>query len=258
MIRFDCHAHVYERITPVEGARYAPERPASLHHWLAQQKQAGLSGGVIVQISFLGTDNSQMLGALSRLDRNRFAGIACVPLDAPEVEIAELAAAGVRGIRWNLVAGAPLPDPRAREARRLLDMLAAHDMHLEVQLESTRWVGYLDALSTAPVPVVIDHLGLPEGADAIVEPWLTAIETCTRRERFYVKASAPYRGSVDARGHLDTLDRAIRLLGPNRVIWGSDWPHTRFEKVATYDGLYDEVAGRIDDRDAAQALYDIG
>ena len=255
MIRFDCHAHVYDDATPVDGARYTPSGPAPLDRWLSLQETVGLSGGVIVQVSFLGTDNSQLLDALGRLDRTRFAGIACVPLDAPEREIRALAEAGVRGIRWNLVAGVALPDLESAEVQRLLVLLAAHDMHLEVQLESTRWADYLAPLSSAPVPVVIDHLGLPVSDDAADEPWLDALERCTHRDVFHVKLSARYRGVRNIGGH---LNRVEHLLGPGRAVWGSDWPHTRFETVARYDEGLDDLAGRLNDGPAVRKLYGIG
>ncbi len=252
MINFDCHAHVYEHIRAVPGARYVPHAPAPLDTWLRLQSDHGLRGGVIVQVSFLGTDNSQLLKALSQLDQDRFAGIACLGMGAPEAEIRDLAMAGVRGVRWNLVAGAALPDPGDRQVRRFLDLLHAHEMHVEVQLESDRWADYLPALADSPVAVVIDHMGLPMSQHAQAEPWLDALEACPNRERFFVKLSAPYRGTRDTRAH---LDRLTGLLPAGRFVWGSDWPHTRFEHAASYAGGLQEVAARFDDTQAARTLY---
>ncbi len=252
MISFDCHAHVYERVCPVPGARYVPDAPAPLDTWLRMQSEHGLRGGVIVQVSFLGTDNSQLLEALSTLGRGRYAGIACVALDTPEQEIAALAEAGVRGVRWNLVSGAALPDMADSGVQRFADLLRAHDMHIEVQLESVRWAGYLPSLSRASVPVVIDHMGLPTSEDAQNEPWLNALATCPSRTPFFVKLSAPYRGVPDTRAH---LERLTGLLPSGRFVWGSDWPHTRFEQVACYDAGLRDLSQRFDDSEAARTLY---
>ncbi|PJE26129.1 2-pyrone-4,6-dicarbaxylate hydrolase [Pseudooceanicola marinus] len=254
MISFDCHAHVYERVCAVPGARYVPGAPAPLETWLRMQSDHGLHGGVIVQVSFLGTDNSQLLDALSTLDRDRFAGIACVALDSPESVMRDLGEAGVRGVRWNLVSGAALPDPTDKTVQRFLDILRAHDMHVEVQLESARWADYLPALSRAPVPVVVDHMGLPASENAQGEPWLNALAACPTRAPFFVKLSAPYRGVPDARGH---LDRLTALLPADRFVWGSDWPHTRFEQVASYAGRLEDLSVRFDDREASKTLYGI-
>ncbi|APE44453.1 amidohydrolase [Sulfitobacter alexandrii] len=252
MINFDCHAHVYESVTAVPDARYVPGAPAPLDSWLRLQSEHGLRGGVIVQVSFLGTDNSQLLHALSKVDRDRFAGIACITLNSSEAGVRDLAEAGVRGVRWNLVSGAELPDVSDRSVQRFLDILQAHDMHIEIQLESARWADYLPGLSRVPVPVVIDHMGLPVSENPQEEPWLNALETCPTRAPFFVKLSAPYRGIPDQRAHLDRLST---LLPENRFVWGSDWPHTRFENVASFAGNLEEVSDRFDDTEASRTLY---
>lgn len=94
MIQFDCHAHVYETVTSIDGARYIPARPAPLADWLGHQKAHGLQGGVIVQVSFLGTDNSEMCAALSKLDHSHFAGVGVVQLDVGDEELDRLVDAG--------------------------------------------------------------------------------------------------------------------------------------------------------------------
>ncbi len=251
VICFDCHAHVYERLSPVSGARYVPSATAPLADWLSRQRAAGLSGGVIVQVSFLGTDNSQLVDALAGLDRRLFSGIAVTALDVDESALQALAAAGVTGLRWNLVQGADLPDPSDPVVQRLAAMLRALGMHLEIQLESPKLAGYLPALGQLAVPVVIDHLGLPR-ATAEREPWIDALESLPSRERVFVKISAPYRAEGDPRAH---IDRLLTLLPGDRFVWGSDWPHTRHESRAEYRGLLAEAADRIDDAAAARTLY---
>lgn len=252
MIRFDCHAHVYERIVPAGRPRYVPTEPAPLADWLARQAGAGLCGGVIVQVSFLGADNSQMVQALARLDRRRFAGIAVTDPGISDAGLVALAEAGVRGVRWNLVAGAAIPDPAAPATRRFADRLRAHDMHIEMQLESARLAPVLAPLAGLGLPVVVDHLGLPSAPDAAAEPWLDALEGLRDRGNIFTKLSAPYRGIPDPRRH---IDRAMALLPGDQLVWGSDWPHTRHETEATYAGLLPDLAGRMDDAGAVARLY---
>ena len=110
MINFDCHAHVFEHTIAIAGSRYSPSSPAPLHRWQSHLREHQLLGGVIVQVSFLGTDNSELCLALQQVDTAQYAGVAVVPLDVPNEELDRLCALGVRGLRWNLVRGASIPD----------------------------------------------------------------------------------------------------------------------------------------------------
>ena len=197
MIAFDCHAHVYERIKPAGRVRYLPAHAAPRADWLGRLRAHGLGGGVIVQVSFLGSDNSQLLEALSTLDHDRFAGVATVGPDATGPQLRRLGEGGVRGVRWNLVAGAEIPDPSAPETRRFLGRLRDQGMHLEVQLESPRLAPVLARLCAAAGTLVIDHMGLPERRDPEDEPWLVALAAMKDRRAVHVKLSAPYRSGVD-------------------------------------------------------------
>lgn len=253
MFRFDCHAHVYERVVPAGSVRYVPDCPAPLTQWRTKIAGHGLKGGVIVQVSFLGTDNSQLLAALVQLDGRSFAGIAVTGLDVPDAELERLYQGGVRGLRWNLVDDTPLPDLESETVRRLAGRMRDFGMHVEIQLESQRLAGWLEPLSRLGVPVVIDHVGLPVSPDAEHEPWIGALADIADRSPFFVKLSAPYRGVADPRGHIAKL---YRLLGDGRFVWGSDWPHTRHEDRAVYDGLL-ALADDFDDAAAAKVLYGI-
>ena len=253
MFRFDCHAHVYEQVVPTGPVRYLPEHPAPLTQWLSKITSNALTGGVIVQVSFLGTDNSQLLCALADLDKHRFAGVAVTGLDVQEQELEELCRGGVRGLRWNLVGDTPLPDLESESLHRFAGRLRDLGMHVEIQLESPRLADWLQPLSRLGLPVVIDHIGLPVSLDAQNEPWIDALAALSDRSSFFVKLSAPYRGIPDPRDH---IARLRDLLGDGRFVWGSDWPHTRHENYAVYEGLL-ALGEDYDDASAAEALYGI-
>jgi len=257
MIRFDCHAHVYEHVTAVDGARYVPAGPAPLSDWLAHQDAKGLRGGVIVQVSFLGADNSQLCAALSQLDRARFAGVCVVALDVHEDELDRLAGLGVRGVRWNLVRGADIPDLRGETTQAFLRKLRDRDMHLEIHLEGPRLAPILPALTDLGVNVVIDHFGVPSDADPKADPMLSAVSKLHDRQALYFKFAAHYRVAFDVRPHAEEL---LRLLPADHVVWGSDWPHTQHEERTNYTEAWaftSHLRGLSDQR-AARNLYGIG
>ena len=228
MIQFDCHAHVYETTRTVPGARYAPKAPAPLASWLKNLENHGLKGGVIVQVSFLGTDNSELCAALAKLDRSRFAGVAVVPLDVPESELIRLVECGIRGVRWNLVRGAAIPDLNASLVQRFISKLRNHDLHLEVHLEGDRLAPHLAQLADQGVKLVIDHFGLPSNPDPSMDPFVKALKNLQNRQNLYVKLSASYRIDFDITPHLNMLNN---MLPPRQTLWGSDWPHTQHEDI---------------------------
>ncbi len=256
MFRFDCHAHVYETVTCVDGARYLPANAAPLADWQAHLARHALQGGVIVQVSFLGFDNSELVSALARLNPARFAGVAVVPLDVPEAELDRLMAAGVRGVRWNLVRGAMIPDTADPRVARFLDRLKARQLHLELHLEGPHLAPITRALLDHGLRVVVDHFGLPSRPDPDDEPWLQALSRMDDLSNLYVKFSAAYRTPFDVAPHAQAL---LDLLSPERIVWGSDWPHTQFEQKTGYDHVAAERATwpRIREEAAARVLYGI-
>lgn len=256
MIQFDCHAHVFETVTAIDGARYIPARPAPLADWLAHQDTHGLRGGVIVQVSFLGTDNAEMCAALSKLDRSRFAGVGVVPLGVSDEELDRLERAGMRGIRWNLVRGAAVPDLDADPTKCLLAKLRARDLHLEIHLEGPRLVPVLPALADQGVNLVIDHFGLPSEPDPRDDPMIRAVSDLYDRSALHFKFAAHYRTPFDIAPHASEI---LSLLPDNHVVWGSDWPHTQHEKNTRYLDVWSRSKEWRDltDGAAARRLYAI-
>jgi len=256
MFQFDCHAHVYETVKPVDGARYIPAKPAPLDEWLGHQAVHGLSGGVIVQVSFLGTDNSQMCDALSRLDSARFAGVGVVPLDVDEAELGRLTQAGMRGVRWNLVRGAEVPDLDAPRTQGFFRKLRARGLHLELHLEGPQLAPLLPALTSHGVNLVVDHFGLPSEPKPVDDPMINAVRKLADRSALYFKFAAHYRVPFDVLPHADEL---MSLLPAGHIVWGSDWPHTQHESCASYEevrSLCSHWSALADDR-AVQCLYGI-
>ncbi len=232
-LAFDCHAHVYETVVANGRPRYLPPRPAPLAEWRVHLAAHGIRGGVLVQPSFLGTDNAQILTALAQLPASRFAGVAVVDLSMSSCELGELFAQGVRGLRWNLVEGAPLPELRDQLVRNFLDRSTAVGMHLELHLEGPRLADFLPELSRLCPRLVIDHFGLPATLDPAGDPGFRAIAEVAVSRSLWVKLSAPYRSAANA----DHARALSDILGPDRLVWGSDWPWTRHETGRDYGRL---------------------
>ena len=254
MIQFDCHAHVYETVRPVDGARYVPEVPAPLADWQGLQRRHGLIGGVIVQVSFLGADNTQMCDALARLDPGLFAGVGVVPLNVGDDALDRLVAAGMRGVRWNLVRGAVIPTLADTEVRRFLSRLRQRGLHLELHLEGPRLAPFLPALADQGIDIVVDHFGLPSDAVPEDDPMIRAVRGLPDRASVYFKFSAHYRVPFDVAPHAAAL---LCLLPEGHVVWGSDWPHTQNERRASFGASHDCLArwGLPCDAQAVRHLY---
>ncbi len=257
MIDFDCHAHIYEKIASIPDARYMPSAPAPLSKWLEHQQRYGIRGGVIVQVSFLGTDNSELCAALAKLDRKRFAGVAVVALDVSDDALAELVLAGVRGVRWNLVRGKDLPDLASKAVQAFFHKLRQHSLHLEIHLEGPRLAPILAPLTDQGVRIVVDHFGLPSDLNPNRDPMILATKTLTDVSSLYFKFSAHYRSPFDVTDHASAL---LSKLGEEHFVWGSDWPHTQHEDemdFASARSIFDDW-GLKSDIAAAHDLYGIG
>ncbi|QMU59822.1 MAG: amidohydrolase family protein [Boseongicola sp.] len=256
MIQFDCHAHVYETAMAISGARYTPKTPAPLAHWLDHQTQHGLKGGVIVQVSFLGTDNTELCAALDKLDRKRFAGVAIVALDVSDTDLDRLVQAGIRGIRWNLVRGAEIPDLAGKTAQTLFEKLRKRSLHLEVHLEGRRLATKLASLADQGVKLVVDHFGLPSEPNPEDDPMIQAVSGLGDLSNLYFKFSAHYRTSFDLRPHAQFL---LSKLPNHHVVWGSDWPHTQHEDQITYQKTFAALDDwrHVTDEESARSLYGI-
>ena len=227
----DTHAHVFERGLPMPSARrYAPGHDATLDQYLWLLDQHGVAHGVLVQPSFLGTDNSYMLQALHAAG-GRLRGVAVVDDTASPAHLADLARAGVDGLRLNLI-GLPLPDLAAPGWARVLEQAKALDWHVELHLEAARLPGIVPALRAAGCRIVVDHFGRPDPALGVDDPGFGFLLRQADSGQVWVKLSAPYRnGGVDAGL---AASRLLDAFTAQRLLWGSDWPHTQHADHASY------------------------
>jgi predicted TIM-barrel fold metal-dependent hydrolase len=237
MAAIDTHAHIFQRgLKLAEVRRYAPGYDALLADYLGILDTKGIACGVLVQPSFLGTDNSYLLAALRQMPA-RLRGIAVVEPNVSLAELQEMDAAGIVGIRLNLVGDAAVPDFSASPWRSLLRHVADMRWQVEVHREAGRLRHIVQPLLDAGIKLVVDHFGRPDPALGVDDPGFRFLLEAAASRRVWVKLAAAYRNGADGRGQQVAQD-AIPLLrsafGMDRLLWGSDWPHTQFEKSTGY------------------------
>lgn len=229
----DTHAHIFTADGPfVPGARYYPDYKAGIEQWLELWPAAGVTHGVLVQPSFLGTDNSQMLQAMQeRPDLLR--GVVVIDPSVTDDQLLQWDQAGVRGARLNLLGISDFSEYGGPQWSMLYHRIAELGWHLEVQCEGERLSSFISLLPEIPLALVIDHFGLPDPlARDICRSVATILDLAARRS-VYVKLSAPYRlRGADAEKY---ATRYIAELGPHRLLWGSDWPWTNHEQGRSYE-----------------------
>ncbi|WP_142251014.1 amidohydrolase family protein [Bradyrhizobium sp. UNPF46] len=251
----DTHAHVFHRgLKLAPGRRYAPDYDAPLALYLEQLDRGGMSHGVLVQPSFLGTDNSYLVECLKQAN-GRLRGIAVVDLAVSADELRELDRAGVVGIRLNLV-GRPVPDLAASEWKALLGQVKAMGWQVEIQRNAADLALLAPQLLDHGVTPVLDHYTLPDPKLGIADAGFQSVLKLGATRSVWVKISAPYRNGAAGE---DFAKQAYPLLrnayGLDRLLWGSDWPHTQFEATQTYAKNREFLDALIvDDRERAQVL----
>jgi predicted TIM-barrel fold metal-dependent hydrolase len=227
----DCHAHVFSRdAKAIAGARYRPAYAATLEAWQGHWAMAAITRGVLVQPSFFGTDNGEMLRAIAQ-DRERLRGVAVVDPSFGRDALERLDGAGVRALRFNLHGMGSSTSTSFQGAwRELLERCARMGWHLEVFTDPGGTPAVARALEPIAIDVVFDHFAAPDPAqpDATYE----ALAALARSRRVHCKLSAPYRLAGADPGACARA--AIAAIGPRNIVWGSDWPFTRHEEEQAY------------------------
>ncbi len=231
----DTHFHVFNAGVATEVARYVPQYNALLADWTQQAQHVGITRGVWVQPSFLGTDNQLMVEAL-QANPDRLRGIAVVSPDVSLETLTLLQDAGVRGIRLNL-AGTPHDISEWPKTDRLWQAIHSMGWHLEIHTDQGKLPSVLQQLPS-DIALVIDHMGKPSEA-ASDDPTILSIKQRANLAPVYVKLSGAYRlGQVDST-KLATL--LLNELGADALLWGSDWPCTNHEAFADFDALIEQA-----------------
>jgi predicted TIM-barrel fold metal-dependent hydrolase len=226
----DCHVHVFPDPAHFpfwSGRGYTPP-VATASDLLALQRALHLDRVVIVTPSVYGTDNAATLDGMRQLGRKRARGVAVIGPETTKAQIAAMDKAGIRGIRVNLESNG-VTDPAAAAAN--LDAAVGFIKHTRWHMQFYARLPVLAALkerlAAMPMPAVFDHFAGAKAALGVDQPGFEVVLDLVRSGKAYVKISGAYRASDEAPDYpkVAALARALIAANPDRIVWGSDWPH---------------------------------
>ncbi len=234
----DCHAHVIgpaSRYPFVANRSYTPP-DALLPNYLHVLKTLGFTRSVLVQPSMHGDDNTVMMNAIADADELDMRAVIVVPADIDEKTLAKLHEGGARGVRINLIYSGGNVD--VTSAKEIAARISDFGWHLQFLADVSQVGKSLTELEKLPVPLVFDHFGhLPASKD-VTDKGFDALIEMVKRGRTWVKLSGAYRVAGHNFPYPDVRPFSDALVAANadRMLWGTDWPHTVCQHRMPNDG----------------------
>ncbi|HVH30152.1 MAG TPA: amidohydrolase family protein, partial [bacterium] len=225
----DCHTHIYGdplQFPMIPGRVYTPQT-ASPDEMAELHRALGIQRVVIVTPSVYGTDNSATLHGMKARGAGA-RGIAVIDEKTSEDDLDHMNQAGVRGIRLNLATGGAQHVPTGRRRfHAAIERLKGRNWHLQVLTDLTMISALKDLVAASTVPVVFDHFGGAEADKGLRQPGFSDLVEMVRSGLAYVKISGAYRCSTHGPDYPDVapLAQALISANPDRILWGTDWPH---------------------------------
>ncbi|MBK0013256.1 amidohydrolase family protein [Isoptericola jiangsuensis] len=245
----DAHCHVFG---PGDVFPYAPERKytpcdAGKAQLFALRDFLGFSRNVIVQATCHGADNRALVDAL-QASGGLARGVATVRDTVSDEELQQLHAAGVRGVRFNFVRRLVDPKPDAYY-HAIIDRIAPLGWHVVVYFEAADLAERWNFFTSLPTTVVVDHMGRPDVSQPVDGPeFQRFVQLMAEHGNVWSKVSCPERLSrVGPPGYADVVPFARHLVErfPDRVLWGTDWPHPNMKDHMPDDGHLVDVIPHI-------------
>jgi len=244
----DAHCHVFG---PGSAFPYAPERKytpgdAPKQKLFALRDFLGLSRNVIVQATCHGNDNRAMIDALEASD-NRARGVASLSADVSDDELRAMHKAGVRGARFNFVKRLVDFTPR-KVLMSIAEKIAPFGWHVVVYFEAADLENLEPFFASLPTQVIVDHMGRPDVSKGVDSAdFRRFIELLAENSNIWSKVSCPERLSMQGPPYDDVMPFARTVVEnfPDRVLWGTDWPHPNMTTHVPDDGALVDLIPKI-------------
>lgn len=253
----DAHCHIFgpEAIFPYASERKYTPCTGSKEDLFTLRNTLGFSRNVIVQASCHGRDNSALIDGLEHAG-NLARGIAVVDDTISDTELLSMNEVGVRGVRFNFVRRLVDPKPQAYY-ERIVEKIAPLGWHLIVYIETADFNEQLPFLESLPVPVVFDHMARPDVAKGVEHADFSRFMHLMKSDKYWTKVSCPERLTQHGGSHQNYSDvipfmKILVDTFPDRVLWGTDWPHPNMKSHMPDDGQLVELIPLIADTEAKQ------
>ena len=230
----DTHFHIFgppETFPFLSTHEYTPPA-APLEHYVKMAAIIGIERGVVVQPSVHGLDNSATLDAIAKSD-GRFRGVARIDDKTPKSELQRLHDGGARGVRFNLL-GRPRGNVKLDVLDRSLEHIAEFGWSVDLHIDTKSLLAQEKRIRSMPIPVVIDHIARVKPGEGLTQPAFLLLLDLLKHNHVWVKVSGADKicnTEVHSYFGLPFVEvipfaRAVIAAAPDRVIWGTDWPHS--------------------------------
>jgi predicted TIM-barrel fold metal-dependent hydrolase len=224
----DCHTHIFgpDAQFPLSPKRLYTPGPASISDLNAMHQALHIDRVVIVHPSPYAADNAVTVDAVRKLGA-RARGVAVIDDSTTDAMLDDMHEAGIRGVRVNIESFGEID---SAVAGRLFERAAARVARLGWHVQTYTNLGIIaplaDLISKLPAPLVVDHFGRPKAAQGVDQPGFAEFLALLASGKVYVKISAPYRISqLPDYPDAAPITRAMIAANPDRILWGTDWPH---------------------------------
>jgi 2-pyrone-4,6-dicarboxylate lactonase len=237
----DSHAHVFghpDQYGYAQERQYTPP-PVYLNDYQRMLDAVGFSRAVLVQSGVHGVRNDVIVDAIAQ-SGGRFRGVALIAPDVSDAELERLERAGVRGFRANLVAKIGV---QFEAAQALAERVQRLGWHVQLLLDIEDFPDFDRIAARFPTEIVVDHMGRPDPLRGPEAPGFQALVRALQAGRTWSKLSAPYRTSRQPFPYSDMAPfaRVLVRAAPDRLLFGTDWPHVMLESAMPNDGALTDL-----------------